>query len=89
MKLRALFDPGSLAPYRPPSIPLSNASILLGMLLCIPLISSFLEYRELRYGTVVTTGFVENIVNSVNDKGRRSYLQSRVIYVFFWQMHPR
>jgi len=83
MKFRALFDPGSLAPYRPPSIPLSIASILLGMLLCIPLVSSFLEYREHRYGTATTTGFVENIVNSVNDKGRRSYLQSRVIYVFF------
>jgi Protein of unknown function (DUF3592) len=83
MKLRALFDPGALAPYRPPSIALSIAAILLGVLLCIPQISSFLEYRELRYGTVMTTGIVENIVNSVNDAGKRSYLQSRVIYVFF------
>ena len=83
MKLRALFDPGSFSPYRPPSIPLSIAMILLGTLLCILQIFNLLEYRELRYGTVVTTGFVENIVNSVNDSGKRSYLQSRVIYVFF------
>jgi hypothetical protein len=57
--------------------------ILLGILVGIPQMFKFVEYRELRYGTVVTTGFVENIVNSVNDSGKRSYLQSRVIYVFF------
>jgi hypothetical protein len=83
MNLRALFDPGSLVPYRPPSIPLSLAMIALGMLLCIPQVANFLEYRELRYGTSITTGVVENVINSVKDSGKRSYLQSRVVYAFF------
>jgi hypothetical protein len=88
MSWRTLFDPGSLYPYRPPSIPLSLAMMLLGAICCIPLVSLILEYRELRYGTVVTSGVVENVVNRVNDTttGRwgttRRYVESVVIYAF-------
>lgn len=79
---RTLFDPGSLFPYRPPSIPLSLAMLLLGAVCSIPLVSLMLEYRELRYGTVVTNGVVQNVVSRVNDTGKRSYKESVVIYAF-------
>src|SRR5262245_23223920 len=77
MKLRALFEPGYYTP-----IPLSIGMMLIGILLCILQVSKLLEYTELRLGTVATTGFVENIANSIKT-GNRSYLQSRVVYVFY------
>jgi hypothetical protein len=88
MSFRTLFHPGSFFPYRPPSIPMSLAMLLLGAICCIPLVSLILEYRELRFGTVVTRGVVENVVNRVNDKttGRwgttRRYMESVVTYGF-------
>ena len=82
MSWRTLFDPGSFFPYRPPSIALSLAMMLLGAVCSIPLVSLILEFRELRYGTIVTSGVVQNVVNRVNDTGKRSYMESVVIYAF-------
>jgi len=88
MSMRTLFDPGSIFPYRPPSIPLSLAMLLLGAIACIPLVSLMLEYRALRHGTVVTKGVVANVVDRVNDQttgrlgGTRRYMESVVSYTY-------
>ena len=62
----SLFYPGSLNPYRPPSLACSGMMILVGLAMCYIPISNLAEYLELRYDTVTTRGVVTNVSTREN-----------------------
>lgn len=88
MNFRSLFDPGSLNPYRPPSLTLSSLMILVGIVAGYTQISGLNDYLDLRYGTVMARGVVVSVSNrqNIESTGRfgeaRPHTESVVAYSF-------